>query len=96
MTTRRCGTALSIHVNGDGVWPDLADKRIHHASLDSVSALAGGMSSGAASVALRCTLEDGSVVYAETSLRLFLAAARAFAARYGWDEKVPTGNGDPS
>lgn len=48
-----------------------------------ITALAGGMMSGAPSVMLRLDLPDGRTVLAQTSLRLFLAAADMLRARYG-------------
>ena len=54
-----------------------------------VAALDGGMTSGRPSVMLRFGLPDGRTVLAETSMRLFLTAARAFAARYGWQNDEP-------
>ncbi len=82
--------AIDIKLSGDGAWPDLAEKaaegRLVHlgdGTVIGISALAGGMSSGGVSVAVRVDLPDGTVVVAETSLRLFLAAADALRARYG-------------
>ena len=51
-----------------------------------IGVLPGGMVSGAPSVSLVFPLDDGKVVFAETSYRLFMAAAKAFAAKYGWPE----------
>jgi hypothetical protein len=50
----------------------------------SVGVLQHGMESGEHSVSFVFKLPDGRTVFAETSLNLFLTAARAFAARYGW------------
>jgi len=77
------GTILSVHVNAEGVWADLSGRKILKATLTSVGALPHGMTSGRTSVALRIELNDGSVVFAETSLRLFQQAAAAFTGRYG-------------
>lgn len=78
---------LTLHLSGDGLWPDLLDKTVHHLANDAppiqVSALADGMVSGAPSVAIRIDLPNGEVVLAETSLALFLMAADALKARYG-------------
>lgn len=74
---------MGIILDGDGAWPDLGEKTVHKTTVDSVTALAAGMVSGNTSVAVRVNLPDGSVVIAETSLRLFLGAAAAFRARYG-------------
>lgn len=79
--------ALHIHLDGEGAWPDLAgrDDVIHlaDAARFEMGGLAGGMQSGAASVAFRLDLPDGRVVVAETSWRLFAMAFHAFAARFG-------------
>jgi hypothetical protein len=83
--------SLTVNLTGDGVWPDLADRRddiIHLGEHDTieVAALEGGMVSGKPSVALRFDLPDSrQVVIAETSLALFLAAARALSIRFGVD-----------
>lgn len=80
--------ALNVHLDGDTCRPDLIEKRdqiVHVTDGMEVAALPGGMESGRPSVALRIPLPDGQVVIAETSMRLFLGAARAFAARYGWE-----------
>jgi hypothetical protein len=50
--------------------PDMAFIRVPH-----------GMTSGKDSVFVQVFLPDGRVVMAETSMELFLAAARAFAAK---------------
>lgn len=65
-------------------WPDLAgrDDVIHVTSDLSVAGLAGGMSSGKASVAFRLDLPDGRPVVAETSLALLVFAARGLAAKF--------------
>lgn len=78
-------TGLQIHLDGDGAWPDLAEKlrakKLHHAHIASVAMLASGTGGGKPSVAVRIDLADGTSVLAETTLELFLAAARAFEAR---------------
>ncbi len=78
---------LTVRLTGDGAWPDLLDKTVHHLGNDAppiqVSALADGMASGAPSVAIRIDLPNGEVVLAETSLALFLMAADALRVRYG-------------
>lgn len=78
--------SLQIHIEGDGCWKDLEAKRdqiIHVTDGMEIAALSGGMESGRPSISLRIDLPDGRVVIAELSMRLFLTAARAFAARYG-------------
>lgn len=79
--------ALTVKLNGDGAWPDLAQADIIHLGNDAppiqLSALPGGMASGLPSVAIRIDLPDGRTVIAETSMRLFVSAADALAARYG-------------
>lgn len=72
---------LDIHLEGDGCWKDLSMKQIRTAPLKSIALLKGGMQSGKSSVSFRIDLNDGTVIIAETSLTLFLAAARAFQAK---------------
>ncbi len=81
--------AMTITMNGDGAWPDLDSRQedVIHLANDAVievAMLEGGMSSGLPSVAFRFDLPDGRVVVAETSWRLFAAAARAAALQFGW------------
>ena len=51
-----------------------------------IGGLPGGMVSGKPSVSFGFTLPDGKVVFAQTSMRLFHVAAKAFAQRYGWQD----------
>ena len=85
--------SLRIILDGDGAWPDLTQKAndglLLQGKWTGIAALPGGMASGRPSVSIRIDLPDGRVVWTETSMRLFLSAARAFTARYGdetWDE----------
>jgi hypothetical protein len=81
---------LSIFLEGDGMLEDLTpeEKRtMVHLTADSdpmrVGVLARGLESGRPSVGLAFKLPDNRWVLAETSVRLFLAAAKAIEARYG-------------
>ena len=70
------------------IWPELSQGyTIFRLGADAppiqVSGLAAGMSSGAPSVVLRLDIGDYRVVIAETSLKLFLAAADALKAKFG-------------
>ena len=76
-------TTINLNLDGDGVWPDLADKQLVEAAAIHVAALSGGMASGKPSVTIRMDLPDGSVVIGQTSLALFLAAADALVIKYG-------------
>ena len=76
--------ALTILMEGDGMLKDIPEEKIVHVVQPiTVAALDQGMTSGKPSVAIAIPLEDGRIVLAETSMRLFLAAARAFRTRYG-------------
>lgn len=77
--------ALKILPKADGKFPELQGKRIHHSRNITVASLDGGMASGKPSVALLIHLDDGSVVFAETSLELFVAAGRALAVAHEKD-----------
>jgi hypothetical protein len=91
---------MHVILDGDGCWPDLVPVGegklakggipVIHLANDAppvqVAALDGGMTSGRTSLTLRIDLPDGTVVLAETSLRLFLFAARALHAQFGDQE----------
>lgn len=72
---------LNIVLDGDNCWPDLKELRHIEGELEAVAMLEGGMASGKPSVMLRIQLPDGQTVLAETSLLIFLAAARAMRGR---------------
>jgi hypothetical protein len=76
-------THLKIILDGEGAWPDLKGRIVHHATTFEVAALASGMTSGSPSVGIRIDLPDGSAVMAETSLKLFLTAADALRGAHG-------------
>lgn len=78
---------MSIILDGDGAWPDLKEKigteQVIEAEVNAVAALNQGMQTGLPSVCLRINLPDGRVVLAQTSMRLWNAATRAFIGRFG-------------
>jgi hypothetical protein len=74
---------LSIILDGDGCWPDLAEKEVVEADLTAVAPLEHGTALGKPTVTFRVDLPDGKVVLAQTTLSLFLSAADAFKARLG-------------
>lgn len=75
--------SVKLDVDGDGAWPDFDAANAKRGELIAVSALPGGTTSGRPSVGMRIRLDDGTEVFAETSMRLFQMAAAAFHARYG-------------
>ena len=75
---------LDVCLDGDGAWADMMNKEIIEADNLHIAALKQGMKSGAPSVGFRIDLPNGrSVVFAQTSLALFLSAADIMRARYG-------------
>ncbi|MDD5199210.1 MAG: hypothetical protein PHC88_05350 [Terrimicrobiaceae bacterium] len=66
---------VQLHLDGDGCWPDLNTKPFDHGVLHEVAYLQRGMSSGNPSVSMRITLDDGRIVIAETSARMFVTLA---------------------
>jgi hypothetical protein len=79
---------ITIHLDGDGCWPDLLDGReVIHLGNDAppigLALLEGGMLSGRPSVTIRVDLPDGRSVLAETSLGLLESACRAMRIRAG-------------
>jgi hypothetical protein len=79
--------SIDLRLEGDGAIPEMAEaikkNRVHNAEHIVLSALEGGMQSGKPSVVIAIPLKDGSWVHAQSSLRLFLACARALEIRYG-------------
>lgn len=75
--------SLSIFPDGDGQFAQLRNKVVHQVQDMSITGLQGGMVSGAPSVALIIPLDDGSFVFAQTTLKLFLTAADVLKARHG-------------
>jgi len=76
-------TGLRIVLEADGQFPEMAGKTVHRLDGFAVTSLAGGTTSGAPSIAIIAELPDGSFVFAETTLKLFLTAADMFKARHG-------------
>jgi hypothetical protein len=80
---------LHIVLDGDDAFPHLRGRECFRTDEFAVSALEGGMTSGQPSVAVIIELDDGRWVFAETSLKLFLAAADAFKGKYGDPRQEP-------
>lgn len=78
---------MRIILVGDNAFPELREKfergEVIESTVEAVVALPRGMVGGRPSVAFKIDLPDGRTVMAETSMRLFLMAARAFRAKYG-------------
>jgi hypothetical protein len=93
---------LKIILDPEGTWEDLkpgGDKAQklrwnQHTSM-TFARLAKGMQSGAPSVAIRLDMEGGGVIVAETSMALFLSAAKCFIARDEF-EREEAAKGKPS
>lgn len=81
--------SLRIFMNAEqmGLGTDPKDVIIADKNM-SIGVLPSGMTSGKPSVSMIFDLPSGEKVFAETSLRLFLTAARAFASVYGWPEDM--------
>jgi hypothetical protein len=74
---------MIIRMDAEGMLDGTDPKDVIHLTNPiTVGPLAGGMESGKASVAFAFILPCGKTVLAETSLELFLTAARAFAAKF--------------
>ncbi len=74
--------AIDLRLNGDGCWLDLFHKDIIEVRAIGVAALRAGMKSGRPSVAIRVDLPDNRAVFAQVSMREFLACADALRVRY--------------
>jgi hypothetical protein len=77
------GIGLNIILDGDNCWPELREKGWIEGKLVAVAALVNGTVEGNPTVTLRIELPDGQTVLAQTTLRLFNGAARAFRGRFG-------------
>lgn len=77
---------LTLIMDAEGAWPELegSDRVLEGEGLQ-IGVLANGTVKGRPSVVIRVDVgdDDGYVILTQTTLRLFLAAARAFEARYG-------------
>lgn len=73
---------LSVHINGEGCWPDLAGN-YEEAEMTSIALLKVGTLSGKPSVTIRVEMEDGSIVLAQTTLALLATAVDGFRAAVG-------------
>lgn len=77
--------AIKIRLDGDGVLEGTdPENTLYVTSPITIASLDGGMQSGKPSVAFIIELPDGKTIVAETSLALFQATAKAFAAKFGW------------
>ena len=77
---------LDIRLDGDEAFadpPGLQDRPRMKGELLRIATLDGGMESGRPSVALAILTEEGEIVFAETSVRLFQMAAAAITGKYG-------------
>jgi hypothetical protein len=77
--------AIEIITEGEGCWPDIAEKiangnliHLSNGHVIEIAMLKNGTVQGKPSLSIRMNLPDGKVLIAETTLDLFLAAARAF------------------
>lgn len=79
---------LKIYLDAEGMLDGCdPDKLIQLETPLKIGGLEGGMVSGKPSVSFGFTMPDGTTVFAQTSMRLFHSAAKAFAARYGWQDR---------
>jgi hypothetical protein len=83
--------ALDVHLDGDGVWPDIRARIRDGKVLNgmegrakiSLAFLPGGMASGKTAVVIRIDLPEQDVtIVCDTSLTLLDGAVRAANARY--------------
>ena len=74
---------LRVIVDGEGSMPNLSVDGVTEGRLETVVALANGTLMGKPSIGFFIAMPDGSTVWTETTMSLFVAAARAFVARHG-------------
>lgn len=74
---------MNVVLQGDGVLKDTdPNKIVHLQNTITLASLDNGMASGKPSVAFIFDLPDGRKVLAETSMTLFLSAAKIFSSHY--------------
>jgi hypothetical protein len=76
---------IKVILEGDNQFPELKGKT-DEASLYALTVLPAGMSSGNPSIGIISQMPNGRFVLSQTSLKLFLSAAKAMEARYGHPE----------
>ena len=85
------GTSLRIIADLDNYFEGQPPKRLVRPQEMIIGGLEGGMDTGRPSVTIMSVLDDGTVVFGETSLRLFLMAADVLKAKFGDPRVEPTG-----
>jgi hypothetical protein len=80
-------SSIELRLEGDGAIHEMGEaikkKRVHEVEHMVLSALENGTVGGRPSVCIAIPLKDGSWVYAQASMRLFLVCAEALKIRYG-------------
>jgi hypothetical protein len=84
---------MRIILEGDNAFDEYRDVITVDTEVAAVAGLSGGMASGKPSVGFLIPLPDGKYAVAQTSMELFLGAARAFAARFGGEMNPQTPEG---
>jgi hypothetical protein len=77
------GTQLRLLMDLEKDASGYRHSQIDEGRITIIGAMPAGMTSGNPTIAVFAETEHGRVVFAETSLSLFLMAADAFKARYG-------------
>jgi len=76
--------ATNVNFDGDAFFKDFdKSKVVESKGLHTITVFEGGMASGRPSVAFVSEMKDGTFVLAETSMNIFLSAAKAYEARFG-------------
>lgn len=84
-------TELIIVPDLEGYWKGSPPKVLEATAPVVIGGLEGGMATGNPSVGIIVEIEPGLAVFAQTSLKLFLAAADVLKAKYGDPRIEPTG-----
>lgn len=79
-------TSLDVKLDGDGAWPDLAQRGFQPGRIVGVALLRGGTAQGRSAVMVRIELDNGTAVVAQTTLRLLATAMLAFTGLVGDEE----------
>ena len=80
---------VTLVTNGEGVWSHIVDlvsrgmmREVHKTESLKLTALQGWTETGQTAIIVETTLQDGTVVFAQTTLDLFLAAADELRSKF--------------
>jgi hypothetical protein len=74
---------IGLYLNGEGCWPDLAVVPYTSVPHFEVAVHPDGTTAGRPVISIRVEDDDGHIIIAQTSLRLFAQIAKIIVEKYG-------------